>query len=246
MIVDDDRDFVDCMTIRLRESCRVAVAYSAAEAISAITTKHPDLVLLDVVLPDQSGIDVLRKIKAIRRALPIIILTGHSTQDLVIEALREHADDYLRKGTGIEEIMCRIQKLLARRPRARCGAAKKALAKTKNSHIRKEIEFLCENYMDSIDLTVAGEAIGLSPKYLSRLFVQETGRKVMRFLMELRMERAKELLLTTRQKVNEIAPRVGYSYATHFRRAFRRIYGCSPIECRRRHDTGQSRPKRLE
>ncbi len=232
LLVDDDPDFVDSTSIYLREDYHVTRAYSAAEAISAVRTDRPDIVLLDVMLPDASGIFVLNKIKAADPSLPVIIMTGHSTEDVAIRALRERADDYIRKGASIERIAGRIEKLLSRELAEEPSRAEALMNSTANTHVRSAARFMANRYRDNIRLSAVAMTVGLSPKYLSRLFSAETGTGPLHFLNELRIEHAMRLLRTTKHSVNQIAGEVGFHYPAHFRRTFRKIAGCTPSEYR--------------
>ncbi len=232
LLVDDDPDFVDATSMYLRDDYQITRAYSAAEAISAVRTARPDIVLLDVMLPDASGIFVLSKIKAVDPSLPVIIMTGHSTEDVAIKALRERADDYIRKGAPIDGIASRIEKLLRRELAEEPSRAEALMNSTSNSHVRRAARFIANSYRDDIRLSDVAATVGLSPKYLSRIFSAETGTGPLHFLNELRIERAMKLLRTTEHSVNQIAREIGFHYPAHFRRTFRKIAGCTPNEYR--------------
>ncbi len=87
---------------------RMAEAASAAEATSLATTHNPDLVLLDLGLPDRDGLDVLRTFREWSRA-PVIVLSARGREADKIEALDAGADDYLTKPFGTGELIARIR-----------------------------------------------------------------------------------------------------------------------------------------
>jgi DNA-binding NtrC family response regulator len=85
-------------------------AGSGAEALTAIASVQPDVVLLDLQLPDTSGLDVLKAIRERQPACDIIMLTGHGTIDTAIEAIRLGAFDYLSKPCPLDELEVRIHR----------------------------------------------------------------------------------------------------------------------------------------
>lgn len=101
-------------------------------------------------------------------------------------------------------------------------------------------------YMEShyananLSLDYLSEQFHLNPKYLSKLFKEETGRKFVDYLIDIRMEQAKRLLLESGLSVQEVAEGVGYTSAISFSRVFRKIYGLSPSEFREREARLQS------
>lgn len=98
------------------EGCRVYEAGNAAEGLVEAAARNPDLVVLDLGLPDREGIEVVRDLRA-WSTVPLIILSARAEEDDKIAALDAGADDYLTKPFGIGELLARTRALL-RRPRA--------------------------------------------------------------------------------------------------------------------------------
>ena len=106
----------------------VMPAPSASDALRLCRYNHPDLLLLDLSLPDASGLDVLREIRQADRVdsrfdpqLPVIVLTGRSAQTDRVRGLTAGADDYLTKPFNFEELRARIGAVLRRRATRRDG-----------------------------------------------------------------------------------------------------------------------------
>ena len=104
--------------------------------------------------------------------------------------------------------------------------------------VRTVIELMNERLDRKLSAEVMAESVQLSPSRLRRVFKQETGTSLMRYLRDARMERAKELLETTFVSVKEVAARCGISSVSHFVRDFEKTYGHSPTEHRRRASRG--------
>jgi two-component system response regulator RegX3 len=113
-LVEDEASFVEALQIGLsREGFRVEVAGDGAEAIERFPQVKPDIVLLDVMLPRISGIDVCRHIRA-QSSVPIIMVTAKSSEIDTVVGLEVGADDYVTKPYRIRELVARIRALLRR------------------------------------------------------------------------------------------------------------------------------------
>ncbi len=100
---------------------RVAEAQTVAEALVAVTTHNPDVILMDLGLPDGDGIDLTRRIRAWNR-VPIIVLSARGREEDKVAALDEGADDYLTKPFGMNELLARIRAAMRRAAAASEGA----------------------------------------------------------------------------------------------------------------------------
>ena len=91
----------------------VEVCLSGAAALKAIASRRPDLILLDLELPDVEGVDICRRVRE-RLAVPIIVLSARSAEAEKVRALDGGADDYVTKPFGAEELLARIRVALRR------------------------------------------------------------------------------------------------------------------------------------
>ena len=125
LVVEDEESFVDALTVNLeREGFVVTAARDGVEALERFALDQPDLVLLDVMLPRLSGIDVCRAIRA-TSSVPIIMVTAKSTELDTVVGLEVGADDYVAKPYRVHELVSRMRAVLRRAPghaRANRGA----------------------------------------------------------------------------------------------------------------------------
>ncbi len=113
-VIEDEESFVEALQIGLgREGFRVEVATDGVEAIERFEAVKPDIVLLDVMLPRASGIDVCRQIRA-QSSVPIIMVTAKSSEIDTVVGLEVGADDYVTKPYRIRELVARIRVQLRR------------------------------------------------------------------------------------------------------------------------------------
>ncbi len=115
-VVEDEPSFVDALTIGLtREGFRVEFASDGAEALDRFDAVDPDLVLLDVMLPKVSGIDVCRQLRK-RTQVPIIMVTAKGAEIDTVVGLEVGADDYVTKPYRLRELVARMRAVLRRVP----------------------------------------------------------------------------------------------------------------------------------
>ncbi|MEW6595211.1 MAG: response regulator [Thermodesulfobacteriota bacterium] len=120
LIVDDEADFVDSLTKRLRRrGINCDGASCGAEALTKLAAARYDVVLLDMLLPDQNGNEVLRIIKAQWPSTRVLILTGHASVEAGRESLRRGAAEYLMKPLETETLMEKLTALTGRPNEAR-------------------------------------------------------------------------------------------------------------------------------
>jgi two-component system response regulator RegX3 len=114
LLVEDEESFVEALTVGLRrEGFEVSVASDGAEALEMFDDLQPDLVLLDVMLPRISGIDVCRDLRA-RSAVPIIMVTAKAAEIDTVVGLEVGADDYVTKPYRLRELVARMRAVLRR------------------------------------------------------------------------------------------------------------------------------------
>jgi two-component system response regulator RegX3 len=117
LIVEDEESFVDALVVGLkREGFLVKVARDGSQAVDMFEVVRPDLVLLDVMLPKMSGIDVCREIRA-RSRVPIIMVTAKAAEIDTVVGLEVGADDYVTKPYRLRELVARMRAVLRRAPR---------------------------------------------------------------------------------------------------------------------------------
>ncbi len=118
LVVDDDRNVTQAIRIRLASTaCEVICAHDGAEAFWTAMEQHPDLITLDVGLPELDGISLLQKLKAhpATKTIPVIILTGRKDQDIKRQFLNLGIAAYLTKPFSTRDLLHEIDKSLAER-----------------------------------------------------------------------------------------------------------------------------------
>ena len=116
LVAEDEESFVDALAVGLaREGFEVSIARDGPEALQLFESLDPDLVLLDIMLPKMSGVDVCRAIRA-RSQVPIIMVTAKGTEIDTVVGLEVGADDYVTKPYRLRELVARMRAVLRRAP----------------------------------------------------------------------------------------------------------------------------------
>ena len=121
LVVEDEKPIVRFLTASLSgQDYRVMVAHSGSEAMAIIDTRLPDLLILDLGLPDMDGVEIIDYIRRWSQ-MPILVLTARDRETDKIDALDRGADDYLTKPFGVGELAARVRVALRHRTRALVG-----------------------------------------------------------------------------------------------------------------------------
>jgi DNA-binding response OmpR family regulator len=174
LIVEDD----EAMSVALRdgfeyEGYAVTVAKDGEAGLHLATSADPDLILLDVMLPKMTGLDICRKLRTDGRAVPIIMLTARSQEIDKVLGLKQGADDYVTKPFGFMELMARVEAVLRRCNGAPISAGS-AGSTCRFGDVTVDFK-ACEGWKN-------GRPIDLSPRELKLLayFLQHPGEVISR------------------------------------------------------------------
>ncbi len=223
LIVDDNEDLRSELRSFL-EDYEVQEASTGEEALRVLKNAHSiGLVILDVMMPGISGLDVLQELRRTDRSLGVIILTGHSSKDVAIDALRSHADDYIEKPIDIRRLQSAVRRILA---------VQDGEPDLSSLDLRGRLEqvkrFIEDNRFKKSHLTDAASAVCMSPKYLSRVFKQHIGMGFNEYKLIVKIQASKKLLSKSGYTVNQISEKLGYENAESFIRQFKKLTKTTP------------------
>jgi two-component system, response regulator YesN len=218
LIVDDDPAIREALTAALVGAYVVHATATGEEACALLKRRKVAAIVLDAILGEEHGLDLVQRIRALSSA-PILILTGHGSEDLAARALRARVSDYLKKPVSLAQ----IREALARLTRQ--GAPPEdAMARARRT--------LTESLDRDHTTESLAKEVGLSERHLRRQFQETYGKTPRRYLTETRLQRAADLLRQTRLGIEQIAQAVGYSRVTTFDKIFRRALRTTPSEFR--------------
>ncbi|MCB2170601.1 MAG: response regulator [Deltaproteobacteria bacterium] len=115
LLVDDEVGFVDVLSKRLsKRNMTVTAAYSGTEAIQTLRKQDFDVAVLDLKLEDMDGIEILKIFKKLVPTMPVIMLTGHGSEQAAREGVASGAFDYLTKPSDLEDLVAKIMQAVKR------------------------------------------------------------------------------------------------------------------------------------
>ncbi|MFW6274609.1 MAG: helix-turn-helix domain-containing protein [Spirochaetota bacterium] len=224
LIIDDDRIFCDELRDILDEY-HTRVALSPQQALDILSVPNDiDLVLLDVRLPGMWGTELLKILKNRYPKVVILMMTAYASKDVIVGALRNHADDFIEKPIDVELLKSRIRELLQT----------KSCLPEASSDIEYLEHYLQKNDDKKIEIEDIAQLMGYTPKYMSRLFKQMMGISFIEYRLKQKMEKAKQLLSDTDWPIKQIAYRLTYENPESFVRIFKKKTGVTPSQYRKR------------
>jgi signal transduction histidine kinase/DNA-binding LacI/PurR family transcriptional regulator/AraC-like DNA-binding protein len=234
LLVDDEPAVLE-MHARVVQAwlpdCRVFKARDGLQAMDVIRRERPDLVLLDLMMPEMDGFGVLEAMQEEEaiRDIPVILLTGQVLSEEDVERLSRGVTAVLGKGMfTVEETLAHVERALARRV---------GLAPDVQQIVRRAMAYLHEHHAEDVSRDEVARHVGLSGDHLTRCFRQELGMTLVAYLNRYRVRKAKQLL-EEGMSVTETALAVGFASPSHFSRLFKREVGVPPSAYRERPGKG--------
>lgn len=208
----------------------VGMFTSAKKALEYIEKNQVDVVLTDIEMPDMSGISLSKELMRFP-GIHTVLFSSYSNYEYFRSAIQNGVVDYLLKPVqygALLECFEKVSMKLAAEQQIQASEPKGYYEQI----ISKVLNYLRENYRNA-SLAQAATVVNLSPAYLSRLFKERNGTSFSEIVLQIRMEKAKEMLGDSKYKSYEIAYNVGYNNPKNFSRAFKEFYSISPSEYRK-------------
>ncbi|MDO4482281.1 MAG: helix-turn-helix domain-containing protein [Bacillota bacterium] len=211
--------------------CEVAgEAADGMEALAQIDALDPDIVIMDINIPVMNGLKVIQLSRIKHPDTAFVIVSGYDDFSYCREALRLKITDYILKPVNYEEFGSCIDNLkISLFNKNSSGETEQYEERT----INKITRYMQEHLADDISLSVLSEEFYLSSQYISQLFKTEIGVNFLAYLTNIRMEKAKKLLLSSSLTIAEIAEQCGYGDYRVFTKVFRKTEGITPSQFRR-------------
>lgn len=213
--------------------CEVAgEASDGMEALAKIDALRPDIVIMDINIPIMNGLKVIQLSRIKHPGIAFVIVSGYDDFSYCREALRLQITDYILKPVNYEEFGTCIDNLKISLFERRISAAAEP-EKQEERTITGITRYLQEHLAEEISLSVLADNFHLNPQYISQLFKSEIGVNFLAYLTNIRMEKAKKLLLATSLSIAEVAEQSGYGDYRVFTKVFKKSEGITPSQYRR-------------
>lgn len=237
LIVDDEaitREYIRYVVSENHQDVLIKEAKNGNEAIELVKEFSPDLVLMDIRMPELDGLKAVEKIRKFDMDVKIAILTAHDEFTYAQKAVRLNAVDYLLKPLSPEDLVDFINTYLYEPD---INETKTALIngnqKPEDKHISNAKDYINKNHDKKIYLNDVAEYVGFSPYYFSRLFKKSTGMNLSEYINRFRIEKAKELMQNFDLSLKEISEKVGYEDFSYFSTVFQRYEDELPSKYRK-------------
>lgn len=205
------------------------------EALDWLENNTAHVIMTDVRMPVMDGITLVKQLRERKQQTEVVMISGYDDFPYLQFALRAQVVDYLLKPVEVDDMSRCLETIQGRL--AKVDAAKPLAAPAdedeQESPIRQAVRYIHSVLPGDITLQEVAAKVHLNPSYLSQLFKQQMKINFIDYVLEHRMEKAKQLLSQTTLRVSEIAERVGYSDLAYFSNAYKRITGMTPSEYRK-------------
>lgn len=235
LIVDDSTvDLRLLMDMMASRSMRVNIAFNGKDGYQKATLARPDLILLDVVMPEMDGFTTCRLLKSDERTrhIPVIFLSAASEVDKRIEGLTLGGVDYIGKPFSEEEVIARVEIHLNLVRQKSLAPATAHAPEAATPLVRAATEHLRQHLKNPPSPALLARIVGTNEKRLNQAFHTGFAMPVFAWLREERLRQARELLTSTEASMASIADHLGYSNQANFAKAFQERLGCSPSSLR--------------
>jgi len=226
LIVDDDPQICELyrgMVAKSLPGFPIEIAHNGVVALEKMAQTIPSLVILDLIMPEKDGFDVLEQMRANEqtRYVPVLVLSGHSLTLDDVKRLEQH-DLVTLQSKGIlseVEAMAMLHRALFDND---------TLPPHTSALVKRTIAYFHQHYENTLTRQEIAEAVGVNKDYLGQIFRQELGLSPWEYLNRYRIVHAKALLRNSKKSITAVSFLVGFNDPSYFGRVFRKQVGLSP------------------
>jgi two-component system, response regulator YesN len=227
----------------------ILTAESGEDVLRISEERKIHILLSDIRMPEMTGLQLLKTMKEKGLSPVVIVISAYSEFEYAQEALKLGVVNYLLKPIGKKKLLEAVEdavKIMEKQVRAgliervvdqKIVDASNKMDSTKDT-IRKAISYIDEHLNEEFTLKDIAARVHLNPSYFSVLFKEQVNLNFSEYVTRRRIQRAKELVISTTLPINEIAEEVGYKTAKYFIKIFKEIEGMTPSAYRK---TGNER-----
>jgi len=241
IIVDDEPIILDGIRSMIEQDktlfTKIVTANDGIEALEKMAYFHPDLIITDIQMPEMDGLELIRQAQK-RNVNRFIVLSGYDVFEYARKAIQLQVVEYLLKPVNQQELVDLLKRIAIglieeRQFRVEDELEQDQQPSSHNDNVKMVKGYINSNYMKDISLPDVAEYLNLHPSYVGQIFKKETGESIVQYINHLRIDKAKELLLSMPDiSLEKIARCVGYENPRTFYKLFRRYVGQTPGQFR--------------
>lgn len=241
LVIDDNKDIRDYVSSIFETTFSVHTANDGKEGFAMAIETIPDIVISDVMMPEEDGFTLTKHLKEhqLTSHIPVVLLTAKSQITSKLEALGIGADAYVTKPFNSQLLKATVDNLIENRRKLQQRFAQEVVLKAKDIAISSEDEKFLEKLQKVLDdhLTkpdfsaeIFSETMGVSRMQLYRKLKALTGQSSTEFIRSQRLKLASSLLKSNKISISEIGYTVGFNDPSYFTKCFKQEFGCSPSD----------------
>lgn len=253
LIVDDEKYTLEDIEMSLnREQLHIGTVFTSlniTKARNILETEKVHIVLSDIDMPGGNGLQLIRYIQDNFPDMPCILITCHADFTYAQEAVRLHCQNYLLKPVDYDILAEEIRKAEAQVDKALNNSVKyssyrhlsnriqkvhDSIQTVQQNYIELAVEYIEKNITNDIKREEVANCVHLSPDHLDRLFREQFGMSVYKYISNKKIALAEDLLTNTNLPISTISSNLGFSNMSNFSLAFKKANGITPNDYRKR------------
>lgn len=248
-IIEDDPDLLTMLSKELAQYFTIVTYMNGSDALAGVTSNNTQLVLCDVMLPDINGFEIVKQLKTHKQTagIPVIMLTALSDDEHQIKGYKAGADDYMIKPCNIQLLLLRITQLIKWHseansaieeknsgervtPNIQNDTQKEIITNAADQKLLQRMEIIVGSHINDRDFGVdeLAEALHIGRTKLFGKTKELLNITPNNYIINERLNAAKELLDEAELNISEIAYKVGFDSDTYFNKLFKKKFGVTP------------------
>jgi len=239
LLVEDNDDFRFYLKDNLKDIFFIIEAADGKDGWHKALSQHPDIIVSDISMPEMSGIELCKKLKADKRTshIPVVLLTALTGESEQLRGLEIGANDYMTKPFNFEILLSKIKNILVLRDTYKRTYKKQMDVQLQEAPLQNEDEKLLKSIVDYIERNILND--NLSVEELSRQMnmsrgtlynkvLMLTGKSPVEFIRSIRLQKAVYLLENSQMTISQICYEVGFNTPKYFTKLFKDEYNILP------------------
>lgn len=255
LIVDDDIEILWLIGEIFSTDFNIITTNEAKRIDSILSDISPNIIISDILMPDTSGIELTKKIKAKNDTshIPVILISGNYEIDQQIEALEAGAEMYINKPFNTKYLKTSVQQIIERKetlknyfnsPLSSYDLSEGRLTHKEHKKFLQTVLNIINSNITNEDLSIQfiADKLGMGSRSLYRKMEEIGENSLASLIKECRLHTATDLLIKSKMTIDEIIYKSGFSNKVTFFKAFNKKYGCTPKEFRKKHEESMNSP----